>query len=144
MLEAISKNWGYLTTIGAIVAVAFGTGIWMKGSLDTLDTLPGKFEAIDEQLKPLKNINDTINQATCVLEAQMEMSKNEVMEYTVNLKIKEIEEQVFLLENLDSDFTDKQKRKYQRLQKINQELNSEIKEFQSKYDKYFEIYDDCQ
>ncbi len=143
MLEGISKNWGYLTTIGAIVAVAFGAGIWMKTSLDTLKTLPKKFESFDRRLKSLEGIPKNIEQATCALEAQTEMSKNDVLKYTVNIKIDEITEQTIQLENLDQDWTDKQKRRYERLGKRQQDLIRQRSEFQSKYDQQFQIYGDC-
>lgn len=154
MFEGISKNWGYLTTIGAIVAVAFGAGIWMKTSLDTLETLPEKVESIDQRIEVLEGISKEIRlstegiskdieKSTCALEAQMEMSKNEVLIYAVDLKKSEIEEQVRQLENLDQDFTAKQKRKYERLGKREQELIRQRNEFQSRYDQQFQIYGDC-
>ena len=143
MFEGISKNWGYLTTIGAIVAVAFGAGIWMKASLDTLETLPKKVELFGQRLKSLEGISKNIEQATCALEARTEMSKNDVLKYTVNIKIDEITEQTIQLENLDQDWTDKQKRRYERLGKRQQDLIRQRNEFQSKYDQQFEIYGDC-
>ncbi len=143
MFEGISKNWGYLTTIGAIVAVAFGAGIWMKASLDTLETLPEKVELLDQRLESLEGISKNIEQATCALEARTEMSKNDVLKYTVNIKIDEITEQTIQLENLDQDFTAKQERKHRRLQNRDKELTSERKEYKLSYDHHSKIYDDC-
>ena len=154
MFEGISKNWGYLTTIGAIVAVAFGAGIWMKTSLDTLEALPKEVESIDQRIEVLEGISKEIRlstegiskdieQSTCALEAQMEMSKNEVLIYAVDLKKSEIEEQVRQLENLDQDFTAKQERKHRRLQNRDKELTSERKEYKLSYDHHSKIYDDC-
>ena len=143
MFEGISKNWGYLTTIGAIVAVAFGAGVWVKTSLDTLNTLPDKVEAFDLRLKSLEGIPKSIEQATCALEAQTEMSKNDVLKYTVNIKIGEIQEQTIQMDNLDREWTDKEKRKYKRLGNREKILIRQKNEFQAKYDQQFEIYGDC-
>ena len=143
MFEAISKNWGYLTTIGTIVAVAFGGGIWMKTSLDTLEALPNKVNSIDQRLEALEGISKSIKQSTCALEARTEMSKNDVLTYTVNLEIDKIREQTMQLDNLDEDWTEKQKRKYERLGKREQELIRQRNEFQSRYDQQFQIYGDC-
>ena len=115
----------------------------MKASLDTLETLPEKVELFDQRLKSLEGISKNIEQATCALEARTEMSKNDVLKYTVNIKIDEITEQTIQLENLDQDWTDKQKRRYERLGKRQQDLIRQRNEFQSKYDQQFEIYGDC-
>ena len=142
MFEGISKNWSYLTTIGVIVGIAFGAGIWVKTSLDTLDTLPGRVDLIDGRLTLLEDIPTIIAQATCTLGAQTEMAKNEVLKYTINLETEKIREQVISLENLD-EWTDKEERMYERLGKREQNLVKQRDEFQSKYEQQFEIYGRC-
>lgn len=143
MFEGISKNWGYLTTIGAIVAVAFGAGIWLKNTLDTLETLPGKFDSFDGRLTPLEAIPKTIEKATCALEAQTGMSKNEVLKYIIDIKIEEVNEKVFSLDNMDGDWTNKEKRKHERLRKRAQDLVRQRNEFKMKYEQQLAIYGSC-
>ena len=141
MFEDISKNWGYLTTFGAIVAAVFVAGIWMANALNTLEKLPPRVDSIEDRLIPLENMPEIITQETCVRTAETEMAINEAKIFFIDLKVAEIREQVFALKSATMDQIQQQEKDW--LQDKDRKLISQRKDFKSEYDRNDKNKDGC-
>ena len=139
MLKQITVRWGILTTIGAILVIGFSAGIWLKGSIDALGTLPTQVANLDGRLKTLEGIPDTIAISKRKLEAQIEFAKNDLKIYIIDLEIYKIRERLNPIMNKESELTQHEERSFNELKERERKLNEDMDDFKINRDKYMII-----
>lgn len=142
MWESVSKNWGYLTIIVVILSAGFGAGIWVKGSLDVINTMPAKIATLTKRIGPLegliKDLPKEIENARCNLAAQTVIAKNDVKIYAAAFEIATIEGQSNDL-IMQEELTEHVRQKLDKLSKRQGRLENDITEFNRQRERHIRI-----
>lgn len=142
MLMKIKENWEILTIFGGILVMGFSAGIWFKGSLDALKTLPGQVEKLEGRLKPIEKIPDDIKELSkksndnyLRVKANVAYAKEELKIYIIDMEIDKIQEQINPIMNKDEELTSRENRFLKALQDRQRRLTDERKAAISNRDK---------